>query len=110
MTGTATNLESFFLVWLDADNNNSKTNVNAQQELRKCINCLKTFEDGDDCGNYIRSVPDDDRIVLIVSDRLAKEMVPPIHDLRQVSSIYIYGTDKKINEEWIKDYPKVNKV
>ncbi|CAF0751072.1 unnamed protein product [Adineta ricciae] len=103
------NLETFSLVWLDAAVNDSIENVEAQQRLRKCINHLKTFQDGDECIQYIQSQPKD-RFVLIISGRLGRDIVPRIHNLRQVYSIYVYCLDKERNERWAKSYAKIKDV
>jgi virulence-associated protein VapD len=102
------NLETFSLVWLDGSVNTSEENVNVQQQLRTLINHLKTFENADECVQYIRSVSKQNRIVLIVSGRLGREIVPRIHRLRQVSSIYVYCMDKQANEQWANKFQKVN--
>lgn len=113
MTATVTsinveeNLETFFLLWLDASVNESEENIDAQQQLRTSINYLKTFEDSDQCEEYIRSRSKDDRIVLIISGRFGKIIVPKIHSLRQISSIYVYCKDKKRNETWANQFKKV---
>lgn len=101
------NLETYSLVWLDASVNNSKENLDAQQRLRSLINHLKTFEQIDQCEQYIQSVSPQDRIVLVVSGQLGEQIVPRIHQLRQVSVIYIYCTDRKKNEQWAKEFAKV---
>ncbi len=101
------NLETYFLIWLDAAVNSSKENVEAQQQLRTSINHLTTFDDGNECEEYIRSVPKEDRIVLIVSGQLGQKIVPHIHQLRQISSIYVYCMDKKKNKQWAQDFSKV---
>jgi hypothetical protein len=54
-------------------------------------------------------VSKDDRIVLIISGRFGEILVPRIHSLRQVSSIYVYCKDKKRNEPWANQFKKVNK-
>ena len=101
------NLETFFLLWLDASVNSSSENVDAQLQLRSSIHYLRTFEDGDECENYIRSVSKHDRVVLIVSGRLGATVVPRIHSLRQLASVYVYCKDKKRNEEWANHFKKV---
>jgi hypothetical protein len=107
--GIEENLETFSLIWLDASVNDSGENIDAQQQLRTSINFLKTFEDSDRCEEYIRSKAKDDRIVLITSGRLGQIIVPRIHSLRQITSIYVYCKDKKINEAWANQFKKVNK-
>jgi response regulator RpfG family c-di-GMP phosphodiesterase len=103
------NLETFSLLWLDAIVNDSVENIETQQRLRTLINHLKTFQHGDECIQYIQSLPKD-RFVLIVSGRLGQEVVPHIHNLRQVYSIYVYCLDKERNERWAKRFPKVKGV
>jgi len=101
------NLETMYLIWLDASVNKSKENLDAQQQIRTIINHLKTFENVQDCEQYLHQTSKDDRIFLIVSGRLGQEIVPRIHHYRQICLIYVYCMDKKINEEWAKHFFKV---
>jgi len=105
-----TNLETFSLIWLDATVNSSEENRLSQEKLRTSINHLKTFEDDKLCEDYIRNLSENDRIVLISSGRLGKIIVPQIHHLRQVFSIYIYCRYKEANEEWANKFIKVNLI
>jgi len=101
------NLETVYLVWLDTSVNTSKDNIDAQQQFRTIINHLETFENVQECEQYLRQTSKDDRIFLIVSGRLGQEIVPRIHQYRQVSSIYVYCMNKRTNEEWAKHFTKV---
>ncbi|CAF1071152.1 unnamed protein product [Rotaria sordida] len=47
---------------------------------------------------------------MIVSGQLGKEIVPSIHNLRQVMSIYVYCMNKAINEQWASRFVKVKAV
>jgi uncharacterized protein (DUF4213/DUF364 family) len=102
------NLETFSAVWLDASVNTTEENIQAQEQLRAVINHVKTFEDGKNCEDYIRTISENDRIVLIASGQLGKEIVPRIQQLRQIFSIYIFCLNIKANEKWSKEYIKVN--
>jgi len=104
---TDNNLESFALLWLDAQVDINEANRQAQKQLRNIINYLKTFDDENDCQQYILSVSPQDRVVLIVSGRLGQIIVPRLHQLRQIISIYIYCTNKQANEQWSKRFTKV---
>ncbi len=104
------NLETFALLWLDAEVNSSEENRHAQRQLRSIINYLKTFEDANLCRQYIQFVSSCDRLVLIVSGRLGQEIVPQIHHIRQLSSIYVYCMDKPRYEQWAKDFSKVLRI
>lgn len=104
------NLETFSLIWLDAAVNDSQENLDAQQQLRTSINYLKTFDNDAIFEEYVRSTSKDDRIVLIISGRFGVTVVPKIHPLRQITSIYVYCQDKKRNEAWAKEFKKVRSI
>jgi hypothetical protein len=101
------NLETFSLVWLDAQVNNSIQKLNAQKELRAIINHLKIFEDENECQHFIEQMSKEDRLVLIVSGQLGRHVMSRIHHLRQVLSIYVYCIDKQANEQWTSGFSKV---
>ncbi|CAF1237620.1 unnamed protein product [Adineta ricciae] len=101
------NLESLSLVWLDAHVDTSRENIQIQNQLRSIINYMKTFQDVLECEKYIRSVPDDDRILLIVSGGMGQQLVPSIHKLRQILSIYVFCLDKSKHEGWSQQYTKI---
>jgi len=101
------NLETFSLLWLDAQVNTTEDNRQTQLKLRQIINHLKTFDDQQHCHRHILSLSPQDRLVLIVSGRCGRELVPQIHQLRQLSSIYVYCMDKQANEQWAKNFTKV---
>ena len=102
-------LEIFGLIWLD-DNTQSEDNRDTEQRLRSIINRLKLFQDISQCEKYIKERSSKDRLVMIVSGRLGRIIVPTIHELRQVITIYVYCMDKKANEEWSQDFSKVKSI
>lgn len=101
------NLPIYPLIWLDSLVNISVENLDGQRLIRSSIDLLKTFEIVNTCEEYIRSISQNERVILIVSGRLGQEIVPRIHQLRQVSSIFVYCLDKSANEQWAKQYKKV---
>jgi len=103
------NVETFTFVWLDRLVNTSQDNIDTQELLRKVVNPLKTFEDADQCMEYIRS-RSQKQIVLIVSGRVGQEVVPHIHQFPQLMSIYVYCSDVERNEKWAKNFPKVKGI
>ncbi len=99
-------LEIFCIIWLD-DNTQASDNRDTEQRLRSIINRLKRFKNVEKCEKYIKERSPEDRIILIVSGRLGRMIVPTIHMLRQVISIYIYCMDEASNREWSEKYAKV---
>ncbi|CAF1065387.1 unnamed protein product [Rotaria sordida] len=104
------NLETYCLIWLDASVNTAKENRQIQQQLQAIINHLLTFEDDQQCLHYIKNLSENDRTILIVSGRFGRIIVPQIVHLRQITSIYVYCFDKKANELWSQQFPKVKGV
>jgi hypothetical protein len=102
-----TRLETFCLIWLDA---NSQDTRDTEQKLRSIINRFMKFKDVEKCQKYIENQSQKDRIVLIVNGRLGREIVPCIHMLRQVISIYVYCMDKEGNKQWADKFLKVKYV
>ena len=100
------NLEIFSLIWLDSGVDEIH-NEDTKQKLQSSLNYFKGFQNGTECQQYIEQRSKDDRLVMIVSGRLGREVVPNIHQLRQVSSIYVFCMDKKANEKWASEFSKV---
>jgi hypothetical protein len=100
------NLETFTCLWLDQNVDSTQDNRDTLQELRQVINHLRTFQNTDDCEQYIRKISQE-KVILIVSGSLGRQVVPRLHDLPQFSACYVFCQDKKANEEWANKYHKV---
>ena len=102
------NLETFSLLWLDTPIDYIQKNVDTQQQLRTLINRLEIFQDDQECERYIQSISTEIRLVLLVSCESAQKLVPRIHQLRQLSLIYVYSMDEKADQQWAVQFTKVN--
>ncbi|CAF1647067.1 unnamed protein product, partial [Didymodactylos carnosus] len=64
--------------------------IQIRARLRLLINYLKTFDEpNDECLCCIKQIVNE-KIFLIISGRYSQHVVPIVHDLPQVLSIYIY--------------------
>ena len=98
------NLESTALLWLAVSEDHF--DIHYHTELRKSINYLVTFTNTNECENCIRKCcSTETRVVLILDKHFAHDFVRRIHNIRQLSSIYIFGEDK---EELKVDFNKVS--
>lgn len=95
------------IVWLDASIRSADKSIKAQQLLRTSINQLKKFTNDDECERYIRSIPRDHRLILIVDSKLGRLIIPRIHQLIQVSAIFVHSMNRT-NEKWTAKYKKVS--
>ncbi|CAF3709178.1 unnamed protein product [Rotaria sp. Silwood1] len=102
-------LEIFCLIWLDA-NISVEENRDTEQRLRSIINNLIKFQDVNQCQKYIEERSHKDRLIMIVSGQAGREIVPSIHKLQQVVSIYVYCMDKNKHEQWARTFAKVKAV
>jgi len=50
-----------------------------------------------------------EHIFLVVSDQYAEKILPNIHQVYQLNSVFITGDTITRSEQWIKEYPKVSK-
>lgn len=101
------NLETYSIVWLDRLVSDAKEYMDAQQRLRASVNYIRTFKNIDECELFIQTVPSQDRIIFITNNQLGQELIPRIHHLRQICSIYIYNNDNKRGGGWVKEFKKV---
>ncbi|CAF0829366.1 unnamed protein product [Rotaria sp. Silwood1] len=103
-------IRTFRILWLDAQVNANDNNRAVQQHLRKLDKNLSTFENLEECYKYIVSMLSDDRIVFIVSGQLGKKIVPQIHQIPQIRSIYIYCENMTLHKQWATSFNKVKIV
>lgn len=104
-------VQNFLLIWLDEniDETNSGLCHNTFIRLREVVNTIKTFTNMDECINFIRDIKDE-KIFMISSGTFGQKTVPIIHDMEQISTIYIFCQDKARHEQWTQQWAKVKGV
>lgn len=102
-----TNLEIYSLICFDSLITNHEELCKVQQRLRTSVNYSRTFDQLDQCEDYIRSLNTNDRVILVIDDCHARQLIPRIEQLRQVSSIYIHSANKNTIEQWAEQFLKV---
>ncbi|CAF1411437.1 unnamed protein product [Adineta steineri] len=103
-------MQNVLLVWLD--NNINETNGDRQNtitKLRRAVNDIKTYTNGDQCLEFIQTIIDK-KVCMIISGSLGQHIVPRVHNISQVDSIFIFCDNKKYHEQWTKDWPKIKGV
>ncbi|CAF4166637.1 unnamed protein product, partial [Adineta steineri] len=98
------------ICWLDnnIDENNDDYQNNITK-LRRTVNNINTFTGGDQCLEFIQKIVDN-KVCMIVSGSLGKNIVPRVHNMSQVDSIFIFYGNRKHHEQWAKDWPKIKGV
>jgi hypothetical protein len=78
--------------------------------IRNIASDLKTFLQSDECIDYITSLTNE-KVILNISDPFSKTLIPLIHDIPQISAIYITSDDEESSTKNYTDlYPKVRNV
>jgi hypothetical protein len=100
------------LIWLDNNNNideNNKDSRHTVTQLRGIINTINTFTDGDECIQFINTITDN-KACLIITGSLGQHIVPRVHNMSQVDSIFILCANKQHHEQWAKEWSKIKGV
>ena len=103
-------VENYLLVWLDA--NVTTSNEDSQhtlQQLRSVVNEVNLFTEPEECMNFLEGI-ELEKVFLIVSGSLGRDLVPRIHPMTHIDTIYIFCGDKSRHEEWVKKWPKVKGI
>ena len=103
-------VQNILLIWLDSsidENNIEYQNIITQ--LRCVVNNINTFTDEEECTQFINSIVDN-KVCVLISGSLGQHIVPHIHNMPQVDSIFLTCANKEHHDQWIKEWPKVNGV
>ena len=109
----ATNIimvQNVLLIWLDDSIDNQ--NVNCRHtitQLRSTINTTMTFTDPDECVDFLTNISDEN-VCMIISAALSQHLVPFIHPIAHLQSIFILCGNKTQLEQWAQNWPKVKGV
>ena len=103
--------QNILLIWLDnnidENNDDSRNTIN---QLQQVINIVDIFTDEEKCLQFLNDKHDEKSCMMIISGSLGQHIVPQIHDLVQVDSIFIFCNNKKYHESWTQNWPKIKGI
>jgi tetratricopeptide (TPR) repeat protein len=103
-------VQNVLLIWLDQNiDDNSADCRNTIKQLRRTVNTINTFTDGEQCIHFLENMGNE-KVCMIISGSLGQHIVPRVHNMSQVDSIFIFCGNKKHHEQWTKDWPKINGI
>ncbi|CAF1434436.1 unnamed protein product, partial [Rotaria sordida] len=70
---------------------------------------IKPYRDTEECINYISEL-ENEKAFLIISGALCESVVPRVHNMTQLYSIYVFCRKKEKYEEWAKQWSKVKGI
>ncbi|CAF1428107.1 unnamed protein product [Adineta steineri] len=103
-------MQNVLLIWLDNNiNENNADCNNTIKQLKRVVNNINTFTDGPQCVEFIQTI-NNNKICMIVSDSLGQHIVPHVHDMSQVDTIFIFCSNREWHKQWSKEWPKIKGV
>jgi len=102
---------NFVLIWLDvnitdASDDDHHPSIN---QVRSIINDVNIFNDAYQCMNYLKQIKHE-KAFMIVSGSLGEQVVPHIHDIAKLESIYVFCGRPDRHEHWIKNWSKIKGI
>ncbi|CAF1216427.1 unnamed protein product [Adineta steineri] len=103
-------IQNVLLIWLGNNIDENKDDCqNTITQLRRVVNDINTFTDVDQCFEFIETIVDQ-KACMIVSGSVGQHFVPFVHNMSQVDSIFIFCDNRKLHEQWAKDWPKIKGI
>ena len=105
-------IQNVLLIWLD-ENINTKDNFNCPnviKELEQVVNHVKTFTSTEPCVEFITEEINNEKACMIISGALGERVIPQIHDLLQIDSIFIFCRNEQYHKQWAKAWSKIKGV
>jgi hypothetical protein len=103
-------VQNVLLIWLDKNiDENSADCRNTITQLRRAVNTINIFSNDYQCIQFLETI-DNEKVCMIISGSLGQHIVPRVHNMSQVDSIFIFCGNKEYHEQWVKEWFKIKGV
>jgi tetratricopeptide (TPR) repeat protein len=100
-------IQNYSVIWMDEKiDQSNKDYQNTLAQLRHVANSVNVFTERDQCVDFLTEL-EDLKVFLIADGVLSQQIMPLIHDIPQLDTIYIYCGDKSRHEKWTKNWAKI---
>ncbi|UJR18348.1 hypothetical protein I4U23_005250 [Adineta vaga] len=100
-------MQNVVLIWLDSSIDMADEDY--QNTIIHFNNPVNTYTSVDQCIEFIRTI-EDQKVCILISGYLGQQVIPNIHNMSQMHSIFILCGNKKRHEQWAKEWPKIKGV
>ncbi|CAF0739889.1 unnamed protein product [Adineta steineri] len=102
--------QNYLLVWVDACIDGINTDCqHTLTQLRTVVNNIIMFNQSDACIQYLDQMNDEQAFV-ITSGSLGQHLVPEIHGMPNLDTIYIFCDNRSYHQQWTKNWKKIKGV
>lgn len=103
-------VQNVLLIWLDSNIDDKNADCrNTTSQLRRVINTINKYTNSVECIKFLKSI-NDEKACMIISGSLGEDVVPIIHSMSQVDSIFIFCRNKEYHEVWANRWSKIKGV
>ncbi|CAF1504522.1 unnamed protein product [Adineta steineri] len=103
-------MQNLLFIWLDNNiNDNNADCNNIIKQLKRVVNNVNIFTNGEECIEFIQTITNN-KVCMIVSDSLGQHIVPRVHKMSQVDTIFIFSNNQECHKQWTTEWPKVKGV
>jgi tetratricopeptide (TPR) repeat protein len=103
-------VQNFLLIWLDNNiDDNSADCHNTITQLQCAVNSIYTFTNADQCVDFLTNIYNENAC-MIISGTMCQNIVPLIHNMTQLHTIFILCQDETAHEQWANDWFKIKGV
>ncbi|CAF1166187.1 unnamed protein product [Adineta steineri] len=104
-------MQNVLLIWLDNNiNENNADCNNTIKQLKRVVNNVNTFTNSEECVEFIQTINNNNKVCMIVSGSLGKHILPHMHDMSQVDTIFVFCNNQEWHKQWVKKWPKIKGV
>ncbi|CAF1668968.1 unnamed protein product [Rotaria magnacalcarata] len=103
---TAECSSSFVLVWLYSFGTLDKLQLDHFRHM-DVIKSVKPFTESVVCISHLSTLQNE-RVILILSTKLAKEIISIVHGITNIFYIYLFSNDSELDLQWMNDFSKVH--
>ena len=102
--------QSYLLIWADSSLNEKEEDYQSTlRHLRSVVSEVHLITTPAQCITFLNEM-DKQKAFIISSGALGRVLVPEIHDIAPVDTIYIFCANKQRQEGWAKQWPKIQGV
>ncbi|CAF1155736.1 unnamed protein product [Adineta steineri] len=103
-------MQNVLLIWLDSNvDKNNEDCQNTITQLRRAVNDINIYTDVDQCLEFIQTIIDK-KVCMIIPGYFGQHIVPRVHNMPGVDSIFVLCGSKERHEQWVKNWPKIKGV
>ena len=101
--------QSYLLIWADSSLNEKEDYQSTLRHLRSVVDEVHLLTTPAQCVTFLNEM-DKQKAFVISSGALGRDLVPEIHDIAPVDTIYIFCENKQRHEGWAMQWSKIQGV